>query len=151
MMLGYGELPSLRRDELPDHVTIVFDGRCGMCTRSARYLARIAGVGPIGAADRRVDVLASQQADVLERLALDPGDAARAVWTIGGEPRIAVGGPRSIALAVAVGRRSTVPLLPLRLPPVTWLLDAIYAWVAEHRQWFPGETPWCEQHPGRCV
>ncbi len=148
--LGYGELPPLRRDELPGHVTMVFDGRCGMCTRSARYLAWLAGSGPIGSPDPRVDVLASQAPGVLDRLDLGADDAARAVWTIGGEPRIAVGGPRSIALAIAVGRRSTLPLLPLRLLPVAWLLDAIYGWIAEHRSWFPGELPWCEAHPGRC-
>ena len=35
--IAHGELPAA----VPESITVVFDGRCGMCTRSARLLARL--------------------------------------------------------------------------------------------------------------
>ncbi len=130
--IDHGKLPR----SVPDMVTIVFDGHCGMCTRSARLLTRI---------DRRgaVEIAASQAPGVRERFGLSVAETDAAAWavTLDGSR---VGGARAIGLALAVARSSRVPLLPWRVPGMPWLLDRIYDFVARHRAWFPGETPWCE-------
>ncbi|MDX2378182.1 MAG: DUF393 domain-containing protein [Acidimicrobiia bacterium] len=127
-----GELPR----PVPEMVTVVFDGNCGMCTRSARLLSRI---------DRRnaVEIAASQAPGVRDRFGLSVAETDAVAWTVtldGGR----VGGARAIGLALAVATGSRVPLLAWRVPGMPWLLDRIYDFVARHRTWFPGETPWCE-------
>jgi len=57
-------------------------------------------------------------------------------------------GAVNAALAAALGTR-----LPLRLyavPGIRQAQDRVYAWVAAHRHRFPGDTPYCEQHPADC-
>ena len=137
--INYGELPI----ERPGSAVVVFDGHCGMCTRSARLLTRL---------DRReaLELVASQAPGVLDRTGVTEHEAEVAAWTVapGGTK---VGGARAIALALAVGRGARWPVLPWKLPLAPWVLDRIYQFVADHRGWFPGETPWCDAHPGQCA
>ena len=130
--IEFGELPR----SMPDIVTIVFDGRCGMCTRSARLLARF---------DRRgaVEIAASQAPGVRDRFGLSVAETDAAAWAVTFEG-VRVGGARAIGLALAVATGSRVPILAWRVPGMAWLLDVAYGFVARHRTWFPGETPWCE-------
>ena len=137
--IDYGELP----EERPTSAVVVFDGHCGMCTRSARLLTRL---------DRRgaLELVASQAPGVLDRTGVTESEAEVAAWTV------APDGTRSavlaaIALALAVGRGARWPTLPWRLPLAPWVLDRVYQFVADHRSWFPGETPWCDAHPGECA
>ncbi|NND75369.1 MAG: DUF393 domain-containing protein [Ilumatobacter sp.] len=143
--VDYGSLPNT----LPQHLTLVFDGRCGFCTRSARWMRRLTSPD-------RVDVVAGQDIAVGERFGLDATRVASAVWAVapGGGADVLVGGARAIALALAVGRRARWPLMawrtPLRLLRVPWLLDRVYAAVAANRHRLPGDEPWCAAHPDRC-
>jgi predicted DCC family thiol-disulfide oxidoreductase YuxK len=127
----------------PPAATLVFDGDCGMCTRSVRLLRRLDRTG-------RVEVLAAQVEGVRERTGLTVAETEAAAWTVS-ERGDRVGGARAIALAIAVARGASWPLLPWRVPGLPWVLDRVYRFVAEHRAWFPGETPWCEQHAGSCA
>jgi predicted DCC family thiol-disulfide oxidoreductase YuxK len=130
--IDLGQMPR----SVPDLVTVVFDGHCGMCTRSARMLTRL---------DRRgaVEIAASQAPGVRERFGLSVVETDAAAWAVTFDGR-RVGGARAIGLALAVARGSRVPILPWRIPGMPWLLDRIYDFVSRHRRWFPGETPWCE-------
>ena len=138
VQVDYGTLPAQR----PESAIVVFDGHCGMCTRSARLLRRL---------DRRaaLELVASQTPGALDRTGVSASEAEVAAWTVTPDGS-KVGGARAIALALAVGRGVRWPVLPWKLPLAPWVLDRVYRFVAEHRSWFPGETPWCEAHPGEC-
>lgn len=129
-----GQLP----DAVPEAVTVVFDGFCGMCTRSARLLTRLDRSGG-------VEIAAAQASGTRTRFGLSSEETDAAAWAVTSDG-VRVGGARAIGLALAVARGSRWPIVPWRVPGVPWLLDRIYQFVADHRSWFPGETPWCEAH-----
>lgn len=120
---------------------LIFDGRCGFCTRA---------VGWVRALDRhgRITTHAYQQPDVLERFGLTESQAHAAVWAVTGERKSAGAAAVAATLDTALGTRVFGRLY--RIPPVRMLQDRVYQWVADHRGKFPGVTPWCERHPGRC-
>lgn len=93
-------------------------------------------------------MVAAQAIGVRERTGLSPAQTERAAWTVA--EGVCVGGPRAVALFVAVAWDSRLPLVVWRLPGVPWLLDRIYEWVARNRHRFPGRTPWCVTHPEAC-
>ena len=92
--------------------------------------------------------MAAQAHGVLERTGLTSDQTDRAVWTVAGDVR--TGGPRAVALMLAVAWNSAMPMLPFRLPGVPWLLDRLYGVIAANRHRLPGTTPWCVEHPGAC-
>lgn len=123
-------------------VTLIFDGRCGFCTRSVGWLTRLDRAG-------RVEALASQQPGLTERFGLTPDDVAGAVWAFDGRGRRYRGaGAVNAALSAALGR--SLPVLIYRLPVIRQIQDSAYAFVARHRSRFPGVRSWCEDHPGAC-
>lgn len=163
--IAYGELPA----RTPAAVTVVFDGYCGMCTRSANLLKRLDKTDSL-------DIVASQAIGVLDRTGVTAAEAEVAAWTVWADPTAdaaadgaaavgpdasggdaapigggKVGGARAIGLALAVGRGARWPIVAWKLPLLPWVLDRAYGFVADHRRWFPGETPWCERHPDQCV
>ncbi len=124
-------------------LTLVIDGWCGMCARSARLLERLDGEG-------RVDLVAAQAPGVREQFGLTVGQTEASVWAIpaDGAP---LSGARAVAEALAAARGSRWPRWPWRVPGAPWLLERIYRFVADHRGWFPADEPWCAQHPDRCA
>ncbi|MEO1056121.1 MAG: hypothetical protein AAFY28_04325 [Actinomycetota bacterium] len=120
--MGAGGLPLRRHDELPAQAVLLFDGGCGMCTRSARALVRLCGVSELDTDGERVDVVPSQRPGLLDRTGVTGAQAAESVWTVTSSPTIVVGGPRAIALAVAVGRQQRWPMWPFVVPGVGWVL-----------------------------
>jgi predicted DCC family thiol-disulfide oxidoreductase YuxK len=112
--------------------TLVYDGDCGFCTRSARWLQRRA---------RSLDIVPWQRAD-LESLGLTADECQAAVQCVGGGRR------SSGALAVAAALRECRQ--PYRAvgsvvgsPAVRPLADRVYVWVAAHRHRLPGGTRTC--------
>jgi predicted DCC family thiol-disulfide oxidoreductase YuxK len=99
--------------------------------------------------NERVDVVAAQAHGVWARTGLTREQTDRAAWTVAGDS--VAGGPRGVALMLAVAWNSRLPFLPFKIPGVPWLLDRLYGWIADHRRRFPGETPWCVAHPDECV
>ncbi|MEM8621186.1 MAG: DCC1-like thiol-disulfide oxidoreductase family protein [Actinomycetota bacterium] len=144
------DLPLGRDDSLPDSAVLLFDGDCGMCTRSARLLLKLVGASTLDSDGERVDIVPSRRPGVLQRTGVTAEQASASVWTVADDSTV-VGGPAAIALAIAIGRQQRWPLWPFAVPGVQWLLDRIYAAIAANRGRFPGETPWCEQHPEHCV
>ena len=125
---------------------LVFDGRCGVCTRSAEWLRRRDRRG-------RIRLHPSQRPGVLERFGVTEAEAAAAVWAFetgasGAPSRHRGAAAINRALDVALGVRLLMPFY--RLPLIRQAQDRGYRWVAEHRHRLRGTTPWCTAHPEDC-
>ncbi len=111
---------------------LVYDGECGFCVRSARWIAARLP------ADARA---APWQALDLEELGLSRDDVQAAVWWIeddGHSPPRARGAEAiGMALATAGGAWRLVGLLIVN-PPLRWLARPAYALVAANRHRLPG-------------
>ncbi|HEY3261576.1 MAG TPA: DUF393 domain-containing protein [Pseudonocardiaceae bacterium] len=120
--------------------TIVFDGRCGFCTRLIGWLSRL---------DRRrqVTVRPYQGHGVLAATGVRREQASSSVWWLGADGRLARGAEAvNAALSAALGTR--LPLAVYR--PTRWLQERAYGWVAANRHRLPGVTPYCTAHPEEC-
>ena len=114
---------------------LVFDGDCGFCTASARWIeARLPSDGP------QVEPWQSLE---LDELGLTEIDVTTAAWWIdddGARHRGHAAIGRS--LMAAGGLWGLVGRLML-VPPVSWLAAAVYAVVARNRHRLPGATDAC--------
>ncbi len=112
---------------------LLYDGDCGFCTASARFIERRI---PTGA------TLAAYQFADLDALGTTAERAARELlWVHDG--RIS-GGAQAVArlLADAGGRWRPLGLV-MRVPPVRWLAAVVYRLIAANRHRLPGGTPAC--------
>jgi predicted DCC family thiol-disulfide oxidoreductase YuxK len=121
---------------------LVFDGDCGFCTTSARFLER-------RVARRSASsfvVVPWQRAD-LAALGLTEEACAAAVQLVGDDGRTYAGGA-AIAGALRAGRMPWPPVgRILGLPGIRGLAEVAYRWVAAHRYQLPGGTPACRMPP----
>jgi predicted DCC family thiol-disulfide oxidoreductase YuxK len=117
---------------------LVFDGDCGFCTASARW---IAARWPAGSTARTV-AGASLDPGVRDRVGLTDDDLARAAWWVDDDRawsgHLAVGR----ALAAATGPWSLVGRLLLR-PSVGWVAAPAYRVVVRFRHRLPGSSRAC--------
>ncbi|MBM3674360.1 MAG: DUF393 domain-containing protein [Actinobacteria bacterium] len=122
------------RPRLP---VLVYDGDCGFCTRSARWISH-----------RWADpaaIVAWQElgADGLRELGLSEAQVTDAAWWVGadGHPRR---GHRAIAAAMAhaTGWARIAGRL-LAAPPLSWLGTVVYPLIARYRHRMPGGSPSC--------
>lgn len=128
--------------QLPDRITLIFDGTCDFCTWSAQLIERL---------DRRhrVRLVPFQSPGALAAADLSQAEAETAAWAISPNGRRYWGAAAvNLALAVALGNR--LPMLLYRLPGSRQLQDAAYAAVARLRHRLPGVRPYCQQHPAAC-
>ena len=113
-------------------VLLVYDGQCGFCVRSARWIeARLP-------TDARVEPWQSLD---LDRLGLSRQEAEAAVWWLEDCPSR----PRRWRGAEAIGRSLVAAGGPWRVcglliahPPLRWLARFVYARVAANRHRLPG-------------
>jgi predicted DCC family thiol-disulfide oxidoreductase YuxK len=118
--------------------TLVFDGDCGFCTRSAEVARRVLPAG--------VAVTAWQFAD-LAALGTTAQRAQREALWIGADGRVA-GGATAVSRALrATGGVWLVLGWLLAVPPVSWLARVVYRVVAANRMRLPGGTPACAAPP----
>ena len=94
-------------------------------------------------------MVAAQAPGVRERTRLSVEQTERAAWTVIDDIR--AGGPRSVALMLAVAWNTKLPMLVFRIPGAGWVLDRVYETIAANRHRLPGVTPWCDAHTGGCV
>lgn len=113
-------------------VILVYDGQCGFCVRSARWIeARLP-------ADARVE---PWQSLALEELGLSRSDVQAAVWWIDGSGRSASRSHGAEAIGRSLVAAGGIWAAAGRLiihPPLCWLARPIYALVAANRHRLPG-------------
>lgn len=123
-------------------LTVIFDGQCGMCTRTVRQLHRW---------DKR-GVLSFRpcQSVPLDGVSgVTPTQCLRAVWAIADDGTIAKGSDAAMLILSAI-INNWWPYRFGRLPGIQQIMQWVYNLVADNRRKFPGETPWCQQHPEEC-
>jgi predicted DCC family thiol-disulfide oxidoreductase YuxK len=119
--------------------TLVYDGDCGFCTTSARFVERRV---PTPAA-----VVPWQRAD-LAALGLTAGECQEAVQWADGRGGTAAGPDAFAGLFLSARSRWwRAAGRVLRLRPVRALAWPAYRWVARHRDRLPGGTAACAMPP----
>jgi predicted DCC family thiol-disulfide oxidoreductase YuxK len=122
---------------------LVFDGRCGMCTRVCGRLARLNRTGQL-----RIEP--NQAPGMAERLGVPADRLSESAWWLDSSGAVFAGAKAmNAALSAALG--TPLPLWIYRLPGVGAVQNAIYRWVVAHRYRFRGVTPLCEAEPQRCA
>lgn len=135
-------LPAASLPTHPERATVIFDGSCDFCTRSARLLRWLDRRG-------RLTLIPFQKPGTPEAHGLTIADCERVAWAVTPDGRHFSGAAAiNVGFATALGTR--LPWLLYRLPGLRWLQDRIYALIAHHRSRLPGDTPYCEQHPDEC-
>jgi predicted DCC family thiol-disulfide oxidoreductase YuxK len=116
------------------HPVFVFDGDCGFCTSSVRFIERRVPV--------RATVTPWQRAD-LASLGVTRAQAEAAVLWIAPGGRV-FAGPDALAALLRDGGSAWRPLgVVLGHPPARWLAWPVYRWISHNRYRLPGGTPAC--------
>jgi predicted DCC family thiol-disulfide oxidoreductase YuxK len=119
---------------------LVFDGRCGFCTRSIGWLRRL---------DRhqRVAAVPLQAPGAPESVGATETECLASLrWRGDDGVRLCGAAAANAALGTALGSR-----LPMRLYRRTSRLqERGYAWVAANRYRLPGARPHCDKAPADC-
>jgi predicted DCC family thiol-disulfide oxidoreductase YuxK len=97
--------------------------------------------------------IANQQPGVLERYGITRLEADRAAWTIDREGRRLEGAAAVNRVLAELGGPWSVLAALYRLPGVSGLEEALYAWFAPRRSRFHrfGVTPECDEPGARCA
>lgn len=120
-------------------VTLLFDGTCGFCTRSVRYLLK-------SDKHNQITAIPCQIAINDASYGLKEGDCSQSIWAYTSDGRTAAGDQAAmLILSVLVGR--SWPATFGKLPGIRHALGFGYRTIARNRYRFPGDTPACQQ-PG---
>ncbi|MEQ8840875.1 MAG: DUF393 domain-containing protein [Acidimicrobiales bacterium] len=113
---------------------LVFDGDCGFCTSSARWIeTRLPD---------QIAVVPWQSCDLVE-LGLTESDVTTAAYWID-ESGTAHRGHRAVGLSLTTaGGVWAVVGRAIITPPISWLAAPVYALVARNRHRLPGATDAC--------
>jgi predicted DCC family thiol-disulfide oxidoreductase YuxK len=90
-----------------------------------------------------------QKPGVPEAHGLSRAQCEAAAWAVTQDSR-RYPGAAAINLALSVALGTSLPMLFYSVPGVKRVQDAAYDWVARNRGRFPGDTPYCTQHPEEC-
>jgi predicted DCC family thiol-disulfide oxidoreductase YuxK len=122
------------------HPVLVFDGDCGFCTTSARFLVRWVLRGRHACPAPRVEPW--QRLDLAD-LGLTADQCTAAVQWVDGGGRVA-SGHAAIAAVLRAGHPVWRPVGALLVAPgFSWLFACLYSWISEHRSALPGGSPAC--------
>lgn len=121
---------------------LIFDGDCGFCTRTARWIERRLRpqAGPDGPAPVPVQ---PWQALCLADFGLSEADVSTAAYWVdaAGHPWR---GSQGIARAlVAMGQPWALAGWAMMVPPISWLARGVYRLIADNRHRLPGSTDAC--------
>ena len=126
-----------------DRPVLLYDGDCGFCTASVRFVERRI---PTSA-----DPVPYQAAD-LAALGASADRAAREVLWVARDGRVYGAAQAAAMLLIDAGGAWRALGLLLRVPPVRWAAYGVYRLVAANRGRLPGATPACslpaERRPG---
>jgi predicted DCC family thiol-disulfide oxidoreductase YuxK len=120
-------------------VTLLFDGTCGFCTRSVRYLKN---------RDKRnqIEAIPCQIAINDPKYGLTDADCAQSIWAYTSDGRQAAGDQAAMLIASVMVDKKW-PVTFGNLPLIKQALGFGYRTIARNRYRFPGDTPACQQ-PG---
>jgi predicted DCC family thiol-disulfide oxidoreductase YuxK len=123
---------------------LVFDGDCGFCTSSARFLVRWVVRRRTGPALPEFEPSVEPwQRLYLAELGLTPDQCRAAVQWVGKDGQVA-SGHEAIAAVLRAGRPGWRPVGALLVTPgFSRLAGHLYSWIARHRYALPGGTPAC--------
>ena len=129
----------------PAPAVLLFDGTCGICTRTAHWV-RAPDPG------RRILVLPNQTPGLTERYGLNRDEVDRSAWLIEAGGGRWEGAAALNRIARVIGGRWAWLAAPYALPPARWVEERVYRWIADHRRCLArwGVTPECERPGGRC-
>jgi predicted DCC family thiol-disulfide oxidoreductase YuxK len=128
---------------VPRRATLVFDGRCGVCTWFVRVMQRLDR-------KRRIMAVPYQKPGVPASVGLTAEACRKAAWAVTPKGHHHGGaGAVNLVLAVALGTR--LPCTLYRLPLIRHAQDRAYDWIAANRHRLPGDKPHCSQRPGECA
>ncbi|WP_019634460.1 thiol-disulfide oxidoreductase DCC family protein [Actinomadura atramentaria] len=119
---------------------LLYDGDCGFCTASVRFIDRWI---PTSAR-----IVPYQRAD-LAALGVTAARARREVLWVDRAGRVSGAAQAVARLLTDAGGLWRVPGLVLRVPPIRWIALGVYRFVSAHRDRMPGGTPACALPPGR--
>jgi predicted DCC family thiol-disulfide oxidoreductase YuxK len=116
---------------------LLYDGDCGFCTTSARFIERHV--------PSKAEIVAYQFAD-LEALGTTADRASRELlWVEGDRVR---GGAQAVAgLLIDAGGLWRPLGLVIRVPPFRWIAAGVYHLITVNRFRLPGGTPACALPP----
>jgi predicted DCC family thiol-disulfide oxidoreductase YuxK len=118
--------------------TLVFDGDCAFCTRSADLARRVLPAD--------VEVVPWQWTDLAAVGVTEQRARSEVLW-IGPDGAVAGGAP-AVALALrAAGAPWSLAGVLLSLPPLRWVAPSVYRLVAANRHRLPGGTAACRMPP----
>jgi predicted DCC family thiol-disulfide oxidoreductase YuxK len=126
-------------------LALLFDGRCGVCTRLARWVQRRERSG-------RLLVVANQETGVLARFGVSREEAARAAWAIDSKGRRFEGAAALNRVLTELGGGWLMLAALYGVPPLGAAENALYRWFARRRGRFGrfGVTPECDRPGSDC-
>jgi predicted DCC family thiol-disulfide oxidoreductase YuxK len=124
---------------------VVYDGWCGVCARSIRWIRRRDPGG-------RIAALPNQQPGLRERTGLTKGQVDRFAWAIDADGRRYRGAAAVNRVLEELGRWR-YPALLYRAPGIRQAEDLFYHWFSINRGRFGrwGITPVCERPGADCL
>lgn len=123
-------------------ITVVFDGQCALCTRTVKRIQKWDRHG-------RITWRPCQSIPPEGWEDVSPAECAKVVWAVDAEGNRAQGSDAAMMILAAL-IDARWPMTIGRLPVVHQVMQGVYWVIARNRRRFPGETPWCEQHPADC-
>lgn len=124
---------------------VLYDGWCGVCTRTAEWASRRDRQG-------RILIVPNQAPGLLARAGMTKAQVDRAAWALLRDGR-ALGGAAAInSVLNELDRWAWLGRL-YELPAITWVEDLLYRWFAAHRGRFArwGSAPTCERPGAACT
>lgn len=121
------------------HLVLIFDGRCNFCTANAELVRLL---------DWRhaIHCRPFQAPGVPHAYGLTRAQCEQTLWAIAADGQLYQG---AHAVGATLDALAPLPvfLRLYRIPALRRMADRVYAWVADHRRFFPGIRPYCER-PG---
>jgi len=126
-------------------LVLLFDGKCGICTRTARWVRERDTHGTIL-------VIPNQSPEWRARFSIKPEDAERRVYAIDAGGRVFAGAAAVNRVLEELGGRRAVVGRLYRFPPIALIENAIYPVIARYRgllsRW--GDRPACDEPDAGC-
>ncbi len=127
-------------------LVLLFDGKCGICTRTARWVRQ-------RDKDGAILTIPNQAPEWRSRFSIKPEDAEHRVYAIDAAGRTFAGAAVVNRVLEELGGRLAVVGRLYRFPPVALIENAIYSVIARYRgllsRW--GDRPACDDPNARCV